>query len=136
MVFIRFVRNKLAVYTPSVPAAVRSATATILAAFFFAWAEIKFTTMDSIKDQFEYGNMTWALSWGAGIYACYFVESFPMVKDLDETSNRIWSLSKTVENSLAASMIGFILLDLFCQFVVPSYWIGKEWFPSPHLRKH
>ena len=85
--------------------------------------------MESIKDQFEYADMNWALTWGAGIYACYFVVSFPMVKDLDETSQDIWSLEKTIENSLAATGLGFVVLDLFCQFVVPrDKWQGRKWF--------
>lgn len=101
----------------------------MISALFFAWGEIKFTTMESIKDQFEYSDMNWALSWGAGIYACYFLASFPMVKEIDETPEKIWTISKTVENALAASMIAFILLDLFCAHVVPDYWIGREWYP-------
>jgi hypothetical protein len=108
---------------------VRSAAATAISAFFFAWAEIKLTTMESIKDQFEYADMNWALSWGAGIYACYFVASFPMIKDIDETTTHLWSLEKTVENAFAASMIAFIVLDLFCLFIVPDYWRNRDWYP-------
>jgi hypothetical protein len=119
-------RNGLQTYVPSVPAGIRSAVATVVSAWFFAWAEIKLTTLESIKDQFEYGDMNWALTWGASIYACYFLASFPMVKDLDEHEE--WSVQKTVENALASSMIAFILLDLVCQFVVPQHWVGKDWF--------
>jgi len=128
VVFIRFVSNALRDIIPIRP--IRQVVSTVISALFFAWAEIKFTTMDAIKDQFEYGDMDWALTWGAGIYACYFIASFPFVQHLDERPNDSWSLGKTVENSLAASMVGFILLDLFCQFVVPRYWVNKDWFPK------
>jgi len=110
-------------------ATLRTALATIISAFFFAWAEIKFTTMDAIKDQFAYGNMNWALTWGAGIYACYFLASFPVVQWLDETVDDRWTLRRTIENALAAGMVGFILVDLFCQFIVPNYWVNRTWFP-------
>lgn len=130
IIFIRLVRHRINISLAFLTPSLRSGLATTIAALFFAWGEIKFTTMDSIKDQFEYGDMNWALSWGASIYACYFIASFPMVKNLDETTDEIWTLSKTIENALAASMIAFIVLDLFCMYVVPDTWLGRDWFPS------
>jgi hypothetical protein len=127
-VFIRVVDASCEQYIPN--RKIRSYFATIVAALFFAWAEIKFTTMDSIKDQFEYGDMEWALSWGAGIYACYFIASFPFIQQIDETTDNLWTLSKTIENALAASMLGFIYLDIFILFIVPSTWMNKRWFAN------
>lgn len=126
VIFIRAIELNFEQFIPNKTA--RSAIATILSALFFAWAEIKFTTMDSIKDQFAYGDMDWALSWGAGIYACYFLASFPFVQHLDENRTNRWSLLKTIENSLAASMLGFIYLDMFVLLFVPSTWVGRKWF--------
>ncbi len=59
-----------------------------LAFFFAAWifsvGEIYATTMEAIREQFNYRNMDWALSYGALAYSCYFIVSFPMVYFLDE----------------------------------------------------
>jgi hypothetical protein len=159
--------------------------------------------MESIDDQFTYLNMDWAKQWGAWwvfssttlhasaffflffqltvllpahrCYACYFVVSFPMVFNLDESSDRFvatrmkhvrldlwslptnilprtwslksqtlfsllathiydhlfhthilsmlvraqrkWSLEYTCTNSLACSMLSFLLLDIMTKFV-------------------
>ena len=32
-----------------------------------------------------------------------------------------WSLGKTVESALAASMLAFVLLDVVCQFVITGW---------------
>ena len=90
---------------------------TIFSAWFFSWAEIRFSTMDSIKDQFEYKDMDFALSYGAWIYACYFIASFPMVARLDEDTQR-WTFWYTVQNAFAAGSISFVLLDLVCSYVI------------------
>jgi cycloeucalenol cycloisomerase len=100
---------------------------TLAAAWFFAVGEIYFTTLDAIKDQFAYADMQWALTWGAAVYACYFVASFPMVQWLDETEGKLWHMRRVVENALAAGMIGFILLDLVCKYVIVD-WKGRVWW--------
>jgi cycloeucalenol cycloisomerase len=92
-------------------------------AMFFAWLEIYATTMDAIKEQFSYADMDWALSWGAALYSCYFICSFPMVFWLDEeaiwtVSPPRWGMGRVVQSALAAGMMGFILLDLVAQFVI------------------
>jgi len=57
------------------------------------------------------------------------IASFPLVQWLDETVEQKWTMTKVVENSLAAGMLGFFFLDLVCQFVIPSVWKNKEWWP-------
>ena len=71
-------------------------------------------------------DMDWALSWGAALYSCYFVCSFPVVFWLDEelgVSDKgkpagRWGLGRVVQSALAAGMMGFILLDLVAQFAI------------------
>ena len=57
--FIRFMKRNFRKVTPNENIGFIIATA--ISAFFFAWGEIKFTTIDAIKDQFEYADMNWAL---------------------------------------------------------------------------
>jgi len=82
------------------------------AAWFWARAEIALTTAPSLADQFRYEDLPWALRWGALVYACYFIVSFPMVSRLDEDEREPWSVRRTVVEALAAGMLTFILLDL------------------------
>jgi len=86
----------------------------------FAWGEIFLTTMDTIEDQFTYKNMDWALTYGALCYACYFIPSFPMSYELDETTTS-WSFQKTTESALAAAMIAFVLLDIVAQYFITQW---------------
>jgi len=73
--------------------------------------------------------MDWALSWGALAYSCYFIASFPMVQWMDESPGQPWTLRKVAENALAASMLAFIMLDMACQFIIPSApWRGRIWW--------
>lgn len=126
IVFMRMIRTGL---PDSVPLLLRTIIATFVGAFFFAWAEIKFTTMEAIKDQFEYANMDWALTWGALLYSCYFLASFPLLQRLDEDKDDPpWTLTKTLENALAAGMIGFFWLDFALLFFIPSHWAEQVWF--------
>lgn len=127
VVFMRVVRQLRLVEQIIPDRTARLVFATLLSAFFFAWGEIKFTTMDAIKDQFEYKDMDWALTWGASLYACYFLASFPLVQHLDEEVGVNWTLTKVVENSLAAGMIGFLLIDLFVKFGMPNTWERGWW---------
>jgi len=87
----------------------------------FAGGEIFGTTLEAIKDQFTYQNMDWALTWGTLCYSCYFIASFPMVFPMDETKTTSWSLERTIESSLAASMLAFLLLDIVAQFVITDW---------------
>lgn len=80
-------------------------------AWFFAWAEVFFTTGPSVAHQFRYEDMDWMLRWGAWVYACYFVVSFPMVYRLDENPGDDWPLSRVLIEALAAGMLVFFLLD-------------------------
>jgi cycloeucalenol cycloisomerase len=84
----------------------------VLTAWFWARAEIALTTAPSIADQFRYEDLPWALRWGALVYACYFVVSFPMVSRLDEQPGEEWTVGRTLIDALAAGMLTFILLDL------------------------
>jgi len=106
--------------------------ATVLSALFFAWAEIRFTTLESINDQFAYADMDWALSWGAAAYACYFIPTFPIVQYLDEDPDEPrWSMRRVLESALAGSMLAFILLDVVCQFGLPrDAWHRRDWWPQ------
>jgi cycloeucalenol cycloisomerase len=122
IIVIRRVRGVALAYTGSGGA---GALAVELLAFsgtalFFAWLEIKMTTLDAIKEQFNYADMEWALSWGAALYSCYFMCSFPMVYGLDELPGMEarWGLRRTLESALAAGMLGFICLDVVTQFVI------------------
>ncbi len=96
-------------------------TTVAIVAWFWAWAELFFTTAPGIADQFRYQDMSWALRWGALFYACYFVVSFPMVYRLDETADQPWSLGRTCIDALAAGMGSFILLDLVAKVVGARY---------------
>ena len=75
----------------------------------------------SLADQFRYEDLPWALRWGALIYACYFIVSFPLVSRLDERPGEAWSVGRTVVESLAAGMLTFILLDLVTACVGAPY---------------
>ena len=90
-------------------------------AWFWARAEITLTTSPGIADQFRYEDMTWALRWGALVYACYFIVSFPMVARLDEPPDDRWTVGRTVIDALAAGMLTFVLLDLV------TAWIGARY---------
>jgi cycloeucalenol cycloisomerase len=83
-----------------------------VAAWFWARAEIALTTAPSLADQFRYEDLAWALRWGALVYACYFVVSFPMVYRLDEPPDERWTVGRTVVEALAAGMLTFVLLDV------------------------
>jgi hypothetical protein len=102
-------------------------------AWLCAWGEIYGTTMEEIKDQFEYSNMHWALKWGAFLYSFYFIASLPIVYGLDEEvigRKGRWGLQRVIQSSLAAGMVGFILLDLGIQFVI------TDWQQHSHIVSH
>mmetsp|Transcript_43430 Transcript_43430/g.69501 ORF Transcript_43430/g.69501 Transcript_43430/m.69501 type:complete len:307 (+) Transcript_43430:266-1186(+) len=90
-------------------------------AWLFAWGEIFGTTLEAIKDQFTYREMEWALTWGALLYSCYFLASFPMVFNLDERKGQSWSLQRTVESACAAGMVAFLMLDVAAQFIITEW---------------
>jgi cycloeucalenol cycloisomerase len=98
-----------------------AAIAVAATAWFFAWAEVFFTTGESVAHQFRYEDMAWMLSSGTWFYACYFVVSFPMVYRLDENREDDWPLSRVVIEALAAGMLVFFLLDLV------TLTIGARW---------
>jgi len=98
-----------------------SAVAVVVTAWFFAWAEVFFTTGPSVAHQFRYEDGAWMLRWGTWFYACYFVVSFPMVYRLDEKPGDDWPLSRVVIEALAAGMLVFFLLDLV------THAIGARW---------
>jgi cycloeucalenol cycloisomerase len=91
------------------------------AAWFWARAEIALTTSPSLADQFRYEDLAWALRWGALVYACYFIVSFPMVSQLDEAPDERWTVGRTVVNALAAGMLTFILLDVVTAMIGARY---------------
>jgi hypothetical protein len=85
----------------------------VAAAWFWARAEIALTTAPSLADQFRYEDLAWALRWGALVYACYFIVSFPMVYALDEARRRDAGRSDgRWSKALAAGMLTFVLLDV------------------------
>jgi cycloeucalenol cycloisomerase len=98
-----------------------SLAAVAATAWFFAWAEMFFTTDPSIAHEFRYEDLPWALRWGTWFYACYFVVSFPMVYRLDEEPGENWPVSRVVIEALAAGMLAFFLLDLVTHVV------GARW---------
>mmetsp|Transcript_12484 Transcript_12484/g.15493 ORF Transcript_12484/g.15493 Transcript_12484/m.15493 type:complete len:307 (+) Transcript_12484:80-1000(+) len=117
VIFMRCIRTSiLSKYVPLL-----SVISVVLAAWVFSVGEIYGTTLEAIREQFHYVDMEWALSHGALAYACYFISSFPMVYNMDEEIGVKWTLTKTIENALAASMIAFTLLDLVCQFVITGW---------------
>lgn len=100
---------------------VASIAAVAATAWFFAWAEMFFTTDPSLASEFRYEDLPWALRFGAWFYACYFLVSFPMVYRLDEEPGEDWPVSRVVIEALAAGMLAFFLLDLV------SHAIGARW---------
>jgi cycloeucalenol cycloisomerase len=100
---------------------VASAIAIAATAWLFAWAEVFFTTGESIARQFRYEDIAWMLRWGTWFYACFFIVSFPMVYRLDENPDDDWPLSRVVLEALATGMVVFFLLDLFAKA------IGARW---------
>jgi cycloeucalenol cycloisomerase len=98
-----------------------SALAVVVTAWFFAWAEVFFTTGPSLAHQFRYADGAWMLRWETWFYACYFLVSFPMVYRLDENPGDDWPLSRVVIEALAAGMLVFFLLDL------ATHAIGARW---------
>jgi cycloeucalenol cycloisomerase len=98
-----------------------SVIAVAATAWFFAWAEVYFTTGASVAHQFRYEDIAWMLRWGTWFYACYFIVSFPMVYRLDENPEDDWPLSRVVIEAMAAGMLVFFLLDLVTQV------IGARW---------
>lgn len=52
-------------------------------------------------------------TWGSLFYAIYFFVSFPMFYRMDEYPSKKWSVSDAAIDSLAASMLVTILLDLW-----------------------
>jgi cycloeucalenol cycloisomerase len=107
VVVMRRVRTSRANVHPIVGALVVAA-----AAWFWARAEIALTTAPSLADQFRYEDLAWALRWGALVYACYFIVSFPMVYRLDEPPDDDWTVGRTAIDALAAGMLTFVLLDV------------------------
>ncbi len=107
VVVMRRVRTSRLNVHPVVGALVVAATA-----WFWARMEIALTTSPGIADEFRYEDLGWALRWGALVYACYFVVSFPIVYRLDERRDDVWTIPRTVTEALAAGMLTFILLDL------------------------
>jgi cycloeucalenol cycloisomerase len=60
------------------------------------------------------------LKYGALCYSLYFIVSFPNVFRLDETcENPPWTISRTILEACAVSMISLFLLDLWGWFVGP-----------------
>jgi cycloeucalenol cycloisomerase len=92
-----------------------------LAAWFWAFAEIRMTTAPSLADQFRYEDLAWALRYGALVYACYFIVSFPMVYRLDEPPDDRWTVGRTTIEALAAGMLTFVLLDLVTHAIGARY---------------
>jgi cycloeucalenol cycloisomerase len=116
IIVMRRVRTSRLNVHPVIGALVVAATA-----WFWARAEITLTTSPSLADQFRYEDLAWALRWGALVYACYFIVSFPMVSQLDEAPNDRWTVGRTVVNALAAGMLTFILLDVVTAVIGARY---------------
>ena len=116
VVVMRRIRTSRLNVHPLVGAVVVAVTA-----WFWARAEIALTTAPSLADQFRYEDLAWALRWGALVYACYFIVSFPMVARVDEPPDDRWTVGRTIIDALAAGMLTFVLLDLV------TTWIGARY---------
>lgn len=92
----------------------------IIAAWLCAYGELYGTTMECLHEQFHYKSMDWALKWGSVYYSIYFIVSFPMLFPMDEckTNIRKWTIEYTILNALSASMIVFLVLDIFAKFII------------------
>ncbi len=80
-------------------------------AYFWAWMETKAMANPWIESQFYYRDMERMLSYGSLFYALYFIPSFPIFYQLDESADTSWSLRLTVAAALSASMLMMFLLD-------------------------
>lgn len=81
-------------------------------AFFFAWAETFFYVGETARKWVWYVDLQKQLTWGSIYYALYFVVSFPNVFRMDEGDER-WTLSRTVIEASAVSMISLFLIDFW-----------------------
>lgn len=91
-----------------------------LTSFFFAWAETYFYINAAAVENVWYIDLHRMLTVGSVCYMLYFIVSFPNVYRLDEAPGPArWSLSRTVLEASAVSMITLLLLDLFTMIVGP-----------------
>jgi cycloeucalenol cycloisomerase len=95
--------------------------AVCVCAYFFAWAETLAMTNGPIAEQFYYQDLPRMLRWGSAYYAAYFAISFPLVYRLDEGKDEDWTLSRTVLEALAASMLVLLALDIMTRYVGTIY---------------
>jgi cycloeucalenol cycloisomerase len=83
-----------------------------------AFAETFFMATDMMRDLFAYEQKDRMLALGSIGYALYFVVGLPMVRRMDEGTER-WSLGRVVLEALATCMAILLLLELWAQLVGP-----------------
>ena len=76
---------------------------------------------------YSFADRSNAYIFGSMVYGVYFIVSFPMFLRLDErVSDSSWTISKTIIDSLGASMLVLILLDLLKIFLNNFWFIGSH----------
>lgn len=91
----------------------------VAVAYFWAWMETKAMANPWIESQFHYRDMDRMLAFGSVFYALYFIASFPIFYQLDESANCCWTLRRTAAAALAAAMIMLFLLDFAASIFGP-----------------
>ncbi len=113
VVLMRRIRNLGTHLAPAARTALWVVTVAATAGF-FAWAETWFYVGETARQWVWYVDLEKMLTWGSVYYALYFLVSFPNVFRMDEDAGgERWSLSRTVIEASAVSMISLFLIDLF-----------------------
>jgi cycloeucalenol cycloisomerase len=85
-------------------------------AYVIAFAETFFMATELMGDLFAYENKSRMLALGSFGYAVYFVIGLPMVRRIDEHTER-WSMGRVVIEALATCMAIMVLLELWTRVV-------------------
>lgn len=112
IVCIRRIKNVTLGLTPSMQ---RTGFVIIVAvaAVFFAWAETYFYIQNAVSSTVWYIDKAAMLSVGTGLYALYFLVSFPNLYRLDETVEKKWSIWNCIVQASFVSMATLLLIDLW-----------------------
>ncbi|MCH9684295.1 MAG: hypothetical protein K0V04_22870 [Deltaproteobacteria bacterium] len=90
----------------------------IVLGYSIAWMETFAMASDALSAYFSYADKGRMLQWGSFGYASYFVVGLPLVRGIDEGTER-WPLSRVVLRALAACMVILCLLEVWSQVVGP-----------------
>ena len=91
----------------------------VVVAYLFAWLETRTMANPLIESQFYYKDISRMLAYGSIFYALYFIPSFPIFYQLDETRNSSWSLRMTAAAACTAALSMLLLLDLAARVFGP-----------------